>query len=263
MNPQDVQHIVLEVLRRLQAEGGALPAALDDAGPAQPTTSLASVGGTSGLPVSFAKTKYTPTDAAPRAELKSRGDDDGVLLCDDRLLTLAKLESRLDSLRRVIVRRNTVITPSVKEELSRRNIAIERDGARPGTDPSFALSVVRYDADRAPALHGLGLAEDVHAKTLAVLVNQVASHLASGQRHVLVLTRQTALVACVLNRAATVRAAIVQNVEGVKNASRSLAANVLVVDPRALGRVQIAALLRAFENEGLRSPPADLAALLE
>jgi hypothetical protein len=266
MNPQDVQQIVLEVIRRLQAAGSGSSAPLTvtaDDEPKQPTTSFASVGGTSGMPVRFAKTKYTPDDPTPRVPNTICEADDGVLVCEERLLTLAKLEHHLGGLRRLIVRRNAVITPALKEELSRRNIPIERDGGRPNTNALFAVSVIRFDADRAPSLHGLGLAEDVHAKSFAVLQNQVNSQLAAGNRHVLVLTQQPATVICVLNRSSCVRAVHVNNVEGVKAAAKAIAANVLVVDPRTLGRVQLAAILRAFENEGQTQPCGELKNILE
>jgi hypothetical protein len=44
----------------------------------------------------------------------------------------------------------------------------------------------------------------------------------------------------------------------VRQASRAIAANVLVVDPAHLGRVQIMGLVRAFESEEVRAIPEGL-----
>jgi ribose 5-phosphate isomerase RpiB len=262
MNPQDIEKIVMEVVRRLQQAAAQDPcqtflAESNSEQTREPTSSLASLGGTSGLPVRFAKTKYTPDIPATSVpQVGSLSHD--VLICEDRLLTLAKVEAHLNGLRRIIVDKKAVVTPALREELSRRNIVIERGGSRPGTNPHFAVSVIRFMADHAPALHGLGLAEDVQANNLSVLTNAVQTQLASGNRHVIVLTPKTSVVLCMLNRLPQVRAATAQTVEAVKGACQEIAANVLVVNPAKLGRVQLAGLLRAFENEGLRAPSSEL-----
>ena len=267
MHPSEIEQIVLEVLRRLKTALGeellCNSTSWEASEPKQPTTSLASLGGTSGLPIRFAKTKYTPDIPATPLASKTCSTGKDVLVCEERLLTLAKIEANLEGLRRLVVHPKAIITPALKEELSRRNIAIERGGARPGTRADFALSVVRFEAEHAPQLHGLGLAEDVSAKSFAVVVNTVASQLAQGNRHVVVLTRKTAAALCVLNRLEPVRAALANNVDAVKGAVKELAANVLVIDPARLGRVQLAAILRAFENEGERNLPGDLCGVLK
>ena len=266
MNNSDIEQIVYEVVRRLKAAdvSTSCSAPLEKSDePREPTSSLATFGGTSGMPIRFAKTKYTP-DIAPVPLASSSGDTaSDVLVTDDRLLTLAKVSANLDGLRRLVVHKKTIITPALREELSRRGIAVERGGSRPGTRADFAISVVRFAADRAPNLHGLGLAEDVQAKSFSVVINLVNGQLVQSNRHVVVLTEQTSAALCVLNRTPAVRAALANNVESVKAAAKAVAANVLVVDPHKLGRVQLAAILRAFENEGMRNIPSELLPVLQ
>jgi hypothetical protein len=262
VSPTEVEQIVAEVVRRLQTAVATVAASsapsIESDEPKQPTTSLASVGGTSGLPITFAKTKRKPD--APR---EGRGANAGdVLTVQDRLLTLATLEGKLDGLRRLVVHRKAIVTPSLREELSRRGIELDRGGVNGAKRAEVAVGVVRFDAERAPSLHGLGLAEDVTAKSCTSLVKLVTKQLGNNDRLVVVLTKQTMVALCALNRSSSVRAAIATNVDSVRIAVRSIAANVLVVDPGHLGRVQVSALLRAFENEGIRNVPSELKEVL-
>lgn len=267
MTMTEVEQIVAEVVRRLQTAVATSAAssspsnnggATDDGELKRPTTSLASIGGTSGLPITFAKTKRKPD--APREVRGANAGD--VLTSQDRLLTLATLEGKLDGLRRLVVHRKAIVTPSLREELSRRGIELDRGGANGAKRAEVAVGVVRFDAERAPSLHGLGLAEDVTAKSAASLVKLVTKQLGNNDRIVVVLTKQTMVALCALNRSSVVRAAIATNVDSVRTAVRSIAANVLVVDPGHLGRVQVSALLRAFENEGIRNVPSELKEVL-
>ncbi len=256
MNPTNLEPIIAEVIRRLMAAAEA-PDSCSAEVIQQPTSSLSSIGGTSGLPVTIAKTKQQPD--APRP---GRSDSSDVLSCEERLLTLATLEGKLAGLRRLVVHRKAIVTPALKEELSRRGIELDRGGIKGVKKCDAAISVVRFDAERAPSLHGLGLAEDVVMKSLAAAAQAVTQQLANANRLVVLLTRQSAAALIALNRQSHIRAALVSNVESVRMAVKQVAANVLVVEPGHLGRVQITALLRAFENEGLRSIPSELKEVL-
>jgi hypothetical protein len=268
MSPTEIEQIVAEVVRRLKTAVASAPASTahssSNGAPQaddelkRPTVSFATTGGTSGLPLTIAKTKRRP-DAPREGRDPNSGD---VFQSDDRLLTLATLEGKLDGLRRLVVHRKAIVTPSLKEELSRRGIELDRGGVKGTKRAEVAVSVVRFDAERAPSLHGLGLVEDVAAKSPAALAKLVAGQLAHADRLVVVLTKQTMAALCVLNRSGTVRAALATNVDSVRIAVRAVAANVLVVDPGHLGRVQLTALLRAFENEGVRSVPSELKEVL-
>lgn len=247
----DLEPIVAEVIRRLMAVAGDSSSAGEEV--RKPTTSLASVGGTSGLPVTIAKTKYSPKGDHKNSE---------VFDTQDRLLTLATLEGKLEGLRRLVVHRKAIVTPALKEELARRGIELDRGGLNGKKKTETSVSVVRFDASRAPSLNGLGLAEEVSVKSLAMLGKTVASQLENEHRVVFVLTARLTAALVALNRHAAIRAAAASNVDSVKAASKAIAANVMVVDPGHLGRVQLAAMLRAFENEGVRSVPSDLKEVL-
>jgi ribose 5-phosphate isomerase RpiB len=117
------------------------------------------------------------------------------------------------------------------------------------------VSIIRCHQTKAPALPGV---ENVTATSLEALVRLVSERVTDPTRRVLVLIGQTALALCALNRHKPVRAALASNIDAVQTASRTVAANVLVVDPAHLGRVQILGLVRAFEGEEVRSIPEGL-----
>jgi hypothetical protein len=246
----DLEQIVAEVLRRLMAAGGEAmlrEGEADGESRKQPTVSLAAVGGTSGMAI---------------AGKKGRRGSEEVLQLDDRVVTLATLEGKLDSVRRLVVHRKAIVTPAVREELSRREIELDRGGKAGEKKAEAAIHVVRFEAENAPALQGLGLASDVTTKTVAALVQRVSEVLGDANQLSMVLTRKPIVALCALNRRATIRAALATNVDSVRVAVKQLAANVLVVDPAHLGRVQLSALVRAFENEGLRPVPSELREVL-
>jgi len=228
--PSDVDQIVAEVVRRLEAAAGS--------------------------------TASRSWEGEAPAEPRSARTDSGVLIRDDRVLSVTALDGQLDGLRRLIVHRKAIVTPALQEELSRRGIALDRGGENAAKRSSVAVSVVRLDAEQAPSLHTLGLAEDVTVASIVELVRTVEKQLEDKSRLVVVLTRQTTVALCALNRNANVRAALATNVESVRAAARAIAANVLVVDPSHLGRVQAAAIVRALEAEGVRSVPMELKAVL-
>jgi hypothetical protein len=120
------------------------------------------------------------------------------------------------------------------------------------------VAVVRFDAAKAPLLQGIGLASDVTVKSLADLTKKAQQLATSLSQAALVLTTQTTAALCILNRSSTLRAALVSNVDTVRAAAKAVAANVYVVDPRLLNPVQLAAMVRAIENESGRSIPVEV-----
>ena len=179
----------------------------------------------------------------------------GTLSIDDKVVTLNSVDSRLDGLRRLIVQRKAVVTPALRDELSKRGIELDRGGSGGSMRRETTVSIVRCHLTKAPALPGI---EDVAAASLEALVRLVSERVADPTRRVIVLIGQTALALCALNRQKPVRAALAGSIDAVQTASRTISANVLVVDPAHLGRVQIMGLVRAFEGEEVRGVPEGL-----
>jgi len=216
----DIEQIVAEVVRRLTA---------------------AAAGSSAGVPALAGRLK---------AELQQ-----GTLAIDDRVVTLNSVDGRLAGLRRLIVQRRAIVTPALRDELSKRGIELDRGGDSGSMRRETTVSIVRCHLTKAPVVPGV---EDVTATSLEVLVRLVSERVADPAKRVVVLIGQTALALCALNRQNSVRAAQASNIDAVRAASRAIAANVLVVDPAHLGRVQIMGLVRAFEGEEVRAIPEGL-----
>jgi hypothetical protein len=223
MTPTDIETIVAEVIRRLTAVAAA-PAV--------------------GVPASAWSGNRLKAELQP-----------GVLSLDERVITLNSVDHRLDGLRRLIVPKKAIVTPALKDELTKRGIELDRGGEQGSLRREATVGIVRCHLVKAPAVPGV---EDVTADSLDKLVRLVNEQLSTAGRRVLVLIGQPALAVCALNRDRQVRAAQAQSVDCVRTASRAIAANVLVVDPAHLGRVQLGAIVRAMENEEVRGVPAGL-----
>lgn len=200
--------------------------------------------------------RLTAAAAGDGQASRRAGEQAGVLAIDDRVVTLNSVDGRLDGLRRLIVQRRAIITPALRDELSKRGIELDRGGSGGTMRRDTSIGIVRCHLVRAPAVPGV--AEDVTADALDKLTRLTTEQLENPDRRVVVLIGQPAIAVCALNRNARVRAAQARSVECAKSASRSIAANVLVVDPAHLGRVQLAAIVRAFESEEIRAIPEGL-----
>jgi hypothetical protein len=193
--------------------------------------------------------------AAAAPLTKSEVNGKGTISIDDKVVTLNSVDGRLDGLRRLIVQRKAIVTPALRDELNKRGIELDRGGSGGSMRRETTVSVVRCHLTKAPALPGV---EDVTATSLEALVRLVSERVADPTQRVVVLIGQTALALCALNRHKPVRAALANSIDAVQAASRTIAANVLVVDPAHLGRVQILGLVRAFEGEEVRGIPEGL-----
>jgi ribose 5-phosphate isomerase RpiB len=205
------------------------------------------------------------TAAAPGGEQPHRraegqasgraGEHAGVLAIEDRVVTLNSVDNRLDGLRRLIVQRKAIVTPALRDELNNRGIELDRGGSGGTMRRETTVSIIRCHQTNAPVVPGV---EDVTATSLEALVRLASERVTDPTKRVLVLISQTALALCALNRQKVVRAALANNIDAGRAASRAIAANVLVVDPAHLGRVQIMGLVRAFEGEEVRVIPEGL-----
>jgi hypothetical protein len=199
--------------------------------------------------------RLTAAAAAEGQASSQAGGQAGTFTIDDRVVTLNSVDGRLDGLRRLIVQRRAIITPALRDELNKRGIELDRGGNGGSMRRETTVSIIRCHLTKAPVLPGV---EDVTATSLEALVRLASERVSDPGRRVVVLIGQTAMALCVLNRQKSVRAALATNIDAVRAASQSIAANILVVDPAHLGRVQIMGLVRAFEGEEVRSVPEAL-----
>lgn len=236
---EDIERIVREVLRSL---GGAVPD-----GPAAPAPPAAAP-----APVPAA-----PAVAPPSAET-------GKLMLNGRVITMDALSGRLANVRQVTVLPGALVTPAVRDELFRRNVAlvVAADGAPRLAPGSLRVVLVAArtkfkPAPLAKALEAEGLLVVPHElDCLMAAADLVAHQVGQGKTLALLLTRHTASALCLANRLAKVRAVLAVDPLSLPAVAEGIGANVMVANPDALGLHSIKRMALDFCRDGVRPCPA-------
>jgi hypothetical protein len=234
----DIERIVREVL----AELGLAPGT--DASPRS--------GGTASTPPPF----VVPASAgAPAAA-------DGDLVVGSRVVTLADVAGRLATVRRVLVRPEAVVTPAVRDELRRRNVALAvapKNGKPQAAGLRLVLVAARTKYDPAALATALGQGGvEVDQRSLDCLIastDQLAAEVVKPDTLGALVTRHTAAGLCLANRHPGVRAVLGTDGPSSAAAVAAVGANVLVVNPRASTAFQLKQILGEFCRGGVRPCP--------
>jgi hypothetical protein len=182
---------------------------------------------------------------------------DDVLATTSRVVTIELLKSRLDGVRRLCVPRGAVLTPAVRDELRRRNIALEYADQSNTAKIAARLQIVVAAANYDPAHLIYALKRDnlpVECgveKCLIAATDGLAREIAGGDALGLLLTEHAAAALCLLNRLPGVRA-----VGTDLAAAASISANAMVVDPRRTSIFQLKRMAAEFLRGGVRECPA-------
>lgn len=192
----------------------------------------------------------------------------GELAISSRVVALAEVEDRLAGIRRLVVPPGAVVTPSVRDELRRRNIALVR--GRPETAaPEGALRVVllvlgsRFEpAPLQNALAAEGLAiEEVQVERMNCLIaatDKAAQELGTPNTVALLVSVHPAAAVCLANRHATVRAVLGLDPGRLAGDAAAVGANLLVLDPRSTGPFPLNRMAVEFCRLGPLDCPAEL-----
>ncbi len=222
----DLEAIVREVLRRLAQLGGDRT---DSAGAKPPS----------------------PTQAAPA--IPSVASEPGQLQLQERTITLGLVAGRLQGVKQVLVSPGAVVTPSVRDELRKRQIALrftaEPAAGLPATT-GLVLGVAAGSHVTGSALAAVqaeaGNAERIDRDCVLEVVRQVSQAVASQRRIGLVLTDRPTVALCLANRQANIRAAWGVSVDSVREAAKLIGANLLVVNPTRHGVYELRGMIREF-----------------
>ncbi len=209
-------------------------------------------------------------DAKPSGETTARPPANPP--CDElavtsRVITLGELDGKLNgSIRRLVVPPRAVVTPSVRDELRRRNVDLvfgqangkPREAAETGT----ALAVVAHgmpaDAEgliKALAAEGISV-QPQQTECLLAASDRLAEQLAAGDRLGLLLTKYSAAAVCLANRMPGVRAILGTDTATVAADAASVGANLLVVNPVQSGLFRSRKIIGQFYRQGLQPCPA-------
>jgi hypothetical protein len=206
------------------------------------------------------------TVAAPAAQVNSPStsvpqEDSDKLVLNRRVVTLADLPERIKTVRRVIVPPGAVLTPAVRDELQQRQIALiigEANVAAAKT-AKVVLMVAAATYEPAPLVSALereGYAIELRRmECLIRATDQLAADLKSGSTMGLLVTAHSAAAVCLANRHAGVRAILGTRADRVAGEATSVGANLLAIDPAAMGFFALKQMASQFLRGGPRRCP--------
>jgi hypothetical protein len=185
----------------------------------------------------------------------------GELVVSSRVVTMNELTGRLDSARKVVVSREAVVTPAVRDELIRRGIALVVADSANGRPAAVRLAIITTGTDFEPATLMAGLAREglkVEHTALDCLIasaDTLAAELAKSGTLGVLLTRHTSAGMCLANRLRGVRAVTGCEAPAVASAAAAVGANLLVADPQAGTFFQLKQMITEFCRFGVRPCP--------
>ncbi len=239
--PIDIERIVQEVLRELRhtCATAGLP-----------------VGATAGSSSSAAGARVDKPTVAPPAQ-------DGQLMVTGRVVTLSALDGRWAGIHRLVVPPRAIVTPAVRDELRRRNVALcfaaPPANGSPATTMLLALVVDGGAGDAAQLVAALaGEPVVVRQEDLDCLIaacERLAGVAAAGNGLGLLLTRHAPAAVCLANRHQGVRAVLATDVAPTAAAAAAVGANLLVADPVALGSARLKRIVLDYCRAGARPCP--------
>jgi hypothetical protein len=255
----DIEAVVAEVLRRLRQLASVDASAV---GPPVPAASPVSAPSPALVaPATSVVAAATPVIPIPSA-VASQPDD---LVLDESVVTLQMLDGRLKQIHRVLVRPRAVVTPSVRDELKKRNIRLEyRQEETVPTKSAGELLIVRCAqsptaVETARELNTPDGARVIVCDDLRSAAHTLASTVRDARRIGVLLTDETWLAVSLVNRSPVVRGACVRSVDEARAAITALGANVLIVDPAAVAGHVWNELLDVFRADLPRRCPGPLA----
>jgi len=253
----DVDKLVREVLAALgvsRASGAeTAPAVATDEAPA------------ASPPPSGAPAPAAPSPAARPPSPSAPSSSNGELVVFSQVVTMSELEGRLVGVRRLIVPPQAVVTPSVRDELHRKGIALEYDLPVPTSGAAcvrLVMEVLGSRFDPAPLVRALG-SEGTEIEThrtdcLVAATDRLAGEVARPSTLGLIVSTHPAIALCLANRHPGVRAVWGIDAGTVDAGAASVGANVLVVCPKITSFFAMKQMVGRYCRKGTRECPEAL-----
>jgi hypothetical protein len=195
-------------------------------------------------------------------------DSAGELVLNEKVISMAQIAGLLDGVTRLVVARGAVFTPAARDELRKCGVSLASAVATPKQAAGrivLAVADTTYEPESlVAALHAQGLAVDrVPASRLLDAIDQVCRRVSEQKQLGVMLTPRPAAAACLANRNRGVRACVATDRTSVAESVRTIATNLLVVDPGQGSAFGLRQLIVEFARAGGRACPAEFARHLE
>jgi ethanolamine utilization cobalamin adenosyltransferase len=186
------------------------------------------------------------------------------LIVSEKVISAKQLEKQLQGIERLIVPRGAVFTPSARDLLKEKKIAIASAVTQPTNKSTTKQLFLAVDTDQEPrslinwtATNGVTV-ERLPKTELTTTINQLHQRLTTSSALGMIITHNTAAALCLANRHRGIRAALATSIAAVADAVKSVAANVLVVDPTGKTSFEWQRLLATWTNTNRPELPAAL-----
>jgi len=203
----------------------------------------------------------------PKTSVKKAACSNEVTI-DSKLVTLTTIEGLSAQTARIVLPRDAVVTPSVKDLLRERNIEVVRDQGKSDASGRKRLVTVCGSGDRSSRLGEClqNNVEEVQGITSSVDAATAVDSLARAMDYAdnlgLLLTSSPALAHCLANRTRKIRAILATQCDRLAADVAAVGANVLIVDSSAYDEKQVIALVQEFAYCGGGPCPSELRSLL-
>lgn len=185
-----------------------------------------------------------------------------VLCWPKRLLSADDLRRHLTSQRELVLLPRTVVTPLAADELRARGVRVrwETSPAVEAAASKWFLALEKSDASIVAAIQAMER-EGIVFHRLDAPARKLAETLVANFNGGVVFTSDPATVACVANKVAGVRAAMVGNAAQASRAKKNLGANLYAVEIAGPSFFEVRQILRILVT-GSTSCPESLAKTL-
>jgi ribose 5-phosphate isomerase RpiB len=212
---------------------------------------------------------HAPADEAVAGQGSTTASAVGELQLTEQVVSVAALSGRLNGIQRIVVPARAVITPSARDLLREKNISLVRALKTAASVAATSIVLAHIGSKLESENLGKALAKrgltvrPLAAHDLGPAVIEIAAAVSGGGAIGVLLVDNAAAAVCVANRNRGVRAAIASNRGDVNDAIRSVGANVLVVDPRRRGQLELQRIIETFAAAPARKCPTELKAFLD
>ncbi len=220
------------------------------------------------------------------AEIRAASDDgiyatvdaSSQLTINSPVVTLEQIESHLDGAKQLVVSRGAVVTPSVRDLLRGKNVALTfstgtDEKVEAGRKNGFCLSLMAtlikpaLKFDRDALTRGLlndGIRVDLSTSDCLIeTTDRFAALLDDGPLLGAIVTSHPAPAICLANRLPGVRAVAPATPADVARDAKAVGANLIVINPAGRGIFQTKQMIREFCSNGPRECPPALAQRLK
>jgi len=195
--------------------------------------------------------------ATPATRSEVGKTDNANLMLLDAVITERLLEEKVKGLKLVEVGAKSIVTPAAKDWLRHNRVEWRRvsvssqlpkrpadrvvvSASRAGSSKQACDEVVKTRASE------WRVTEAESGQAVATAIKAIGE---DGIRTVVVLADEPDVVACMVNRNESVRAAVVTSVVDIERVQKSLMPNVLVIAPEKKGAFEIIRMIRVLEQE--------------